>query len=807
MSSSKEIRSQFLSYFQDNGHEVVPSSPLVPGNDPTLLFTNAGMVQFKDVFLGADRRPYKRATTSQRCVRAGGKHNDLENVGYTARHHTFFEMLGNFSFGDYFKEEAIHFCWDLITNKFGLPKEKLWVTVYKDDDEAADIWIKQIGVPADRLTRCGEKDNFWSMGDTGPCGPCSELFYDHGPEIWGGPPGTPEEDGDRYIELWNLVFMQYDRAADGTMTPLPAPSVDTGMGLERIAAVLQDVHSNYETDLFQALIKASAEVTSAADLENKSLRVIADHIRSCAFLICDGVVPSNEGRGYVLRRIIRRALRHGHHLGTNDLFLYKLVGALEAEMGEAYPELGQRREAVERVIKQEEERFAETLDQGMKILDQAIEDLSGTEIPGETVFRLYDTYGFPVDLTADIARERDLSVDMDAFEANMEAQRERARSAGKWSTEAGSSLEVDAQTEFKGYEQLDVEGQVVGLYLDGEAVEQLGPEDNGMVVLDVSPFYAESGGQVGDGGRLSCGAAIFEVRDTQRQGDAIVHIGVQTEGELKMGATVAATVDNGLRSATARNHSATHLMHAAIQLATQDGFALAALIARRAVDDYYTKFSFWGVSCHNVVSVGANKILKSETSSKRGEWELKPCKNGNIDFYNSVFDFNYRNTFGRSRRDFDIWSYIINAKKGISENFFELYKNGNIVGYANINANNIYEISLVKGIETEGLLNCIFDHSVSEELRIEIPVGHHLFDRFCSEGDVIYRQCLFGGHMVRVLDRVFLNKTMKTGLDPHMELNANETMSAIGAQNLGHLVQDKGLGPPIPFNIPRADQI
>ena len=565
MSSSKEIRSQFLSYFQDNGHEVVQSSPLVPGNDPTLLFTNAGMVQFKDVFLGADKRPYNRATTSQRCVRAGGKHNDLENVGYTARHHTFFEMLGNFSFGDYFKEEAIHFCWDLITNKFGLPREKLWVTVYQDDDEAADIWLKQIGVPADRLTRCGEKDNFWSMGDTGPCGPCSELFYDHGPEVWGGPPGTPEEDGDRYIELWNLVFMQFNRDADGVMTPLPAPSVDTGMGLERIAAVLQGVHSNYETDLFQALISAAAEVTCAPDLESKSLRVIADHIRSCAFLICDGVVPSNEGRGYVLRRIVRRALRHGHKLGTHDPFFYKLVGALDAQMGEAYPELGQRREAVERVIKQEEERFAETLDQGMKILDQAIESLSGREIPGETVFRLYDTYGFPVDLTADIARERDLTVDMEAFEASMDAQRERARSAGKWNTQGDTVVDLEAQTDFLGYERISSESEVIGLFVNGQAVEKLGPEEQGMVVMNQSPFYAESGGQVGDQGRLQADGRVFEVADTQRQGEAIAHFGVQVDGELRVGDSVSAQVNPELRSATARNHSATHLLHAALR--------------------------------------------------------------------------------------------------------------------------------------------------------------------------------------------------------------------------------------------------
>ena len=570
MSSSKDIRNRFLAYFHDRGHEVVPSSPLVPGNDPTLLFTNAGMVQFKDVFLGADQRAYDRAVTAQRCVRAGGKHNDLENVGYTARHHTFFEMLGNFSFGNYFKREAIEFCWELITEEFALPKDRLWVTVFEDDDEAAELWIKHIGFDPDRVTRCGAKDNFWSMGDTGPCGPCSEIFYDHGPGVWGGPPGTPEEDGDRYVELWNLVFMQFNRDAQGTMTPLPAPSVDTGMGLERIAAVLQGVQSNYDTDLFQALIKAAAEVTHTEDLTSKSLHVIADHIRSCAFLVCDGVVPSNEGRGYVLRRIIRRALRHGHKLGTNDLFFHKLVGALVVEMGEAYPELAQRQAAVARVLRQEEERFAQTLDQGMRILNQSVAELSGTEIPGETVFKLYDTFGFPVDLTADIARERNLSVDLAAFESAMDEQRERARKAGRWVAEQTEGLAVEGETEFRGYDCLTSPARVREILVDGQSTELLGTGQAAMVVTEVTPFYAESGGQIGDRGSLTVDEAVFQVEDVQRQGAALLHIGRQAKGELRTGDQVVAAVDPGARQATARNHSATHLLHAALRTVLGD---------------------------------------------------------------------------------------------------------------------------------------------------------------------------------------------------------------------------------------------
>jgi alanyl-tRNA synthetase len=565
MVSSKELRRTFLEYFRERGHEVVPSSPLVPANDPTLLFTNAGMVQFKDVFLGQDQRPYRRAVTAQRCVRAGGKHNDLENVGYTARHHTFFEMLGNFSFGDYFKREAIGYAWELLTQVFKLPPERLWVTVYQDDDEAADIWVKEIGVDPERFTRCGEKDNFWAMGDTGPCGPCSEIFYDHGPEVPGGPPGTPEEDGDRYIELWNLVFMQFDRADDGTLTALPKPSVDTGMGLERLAAVMQGVHSNYGTDLFRALIAAAARITGARSHEDKSLRVIADHIRSSAFLIVDGVLPSNEGRGYVLRRIIRRALRHGHKLGMREPFFYRLVEALEQQMGEAYPELRERRETVERVLEREEERFAQTLHQGMRLLEQAIGDLSGDTIPGETAFRLYDTYGFPVDLTADIAREHGLKVDYQGFEAHMQRQRERARAASHFVAGGGDVLDNDLCTEFTGYDRVEDEVEVTGLYVDGTPVDALRAGESGLVVLNRTPFYAESGGQVGDIGVLKGGQALFQVADTRRQGAAETHIGRLEEGELKPGDRLYARVDAERRDHVKRNHTGTHLVHAALR--------------------------------------------------------------------------------------------------------------------------------------------------------------------------------------------------------------------------------------------------
>ncbi len=573
MKSSAEIRKAFLDFFASKGHEVVASSPLVPGNDPTLLFTNAGMVQFKDCFLGLDPRPYVRATTVQRCVRAGGKHNDLENVGYTARHHTFFEMLGNFSFGDYFKQDAIHFAWEFLTGVLGLPAGKLWVTVYAEDDEAAEIWLKEVGVDPNRFSRIGDKpgkrrydsDNFWSMGDTGPCGPCTEIFYDHGEQIWGGPPGTPEEDGDRYIEIWNLVFMQFDRNEAGELKPLPKPSVDTGMGLERLAAILQGGHSNYDIDIFQTLIKAAAEAVDSDDMGNPSLKVIADHIRSCGFLVVDGVLPSNEGRGYVLRRIIRRAIRHGHKLGCNQPFFHKLVPALVATMGMAYPELPAVAAQVEKVLRLEEERFAETLDQGMSHLEEIIAGLDGTVIPGEAVFKLYDTYGFPADLTADVARERELTIDHEGFEREMNAQRQRARAASHFAADASHALEIDASTEFTGYAQLADQGTVLALIRDGQVVEQLDEGQKGMVILDRTPFYAESGGQVGDCGVLAGEGARFEVRDTQKHGSAFAHIGLLASGSVKVGDRLSGTVDDTLRAATAAHHSATHLLHAALR--------------------------------------------------------------------------------------------------------------------------------------------------------------------------------------------------------------------------------------------------
>ena len=563
---SAEIRKSFLDFFAARGHEIVPSSPLVPGNDPTLLFTNAGMVQFKDVFLGHDKRPYQRAASSQRCVRAGGKHNDLENVGYTARHHTFFEMLGNFSFGDYFKEEAIRFAWDYVTGVLGIPADKLWVTVYEEDDEAADIWLKEIGVDPARLSRLGADSNFWAMGDTGPCGPCSEIFYDHGPDVAGGPPGTPEEDGDRYVEIWNLVFMQFNRSADGTMSPLPKPSVDTGMGLERLAAVLQGVHSNYDIDLFRALLARAAELADRTDLDNASLRVIADHIRACAFLVVDGVLPSNEGRGYVLRRIIRRAIRHGYQLGIKQPFFWRLVETLEQQMGEAYPELVKARPHVERVLHQEEERFAETLDQGMRLLDTAIGTLEGTVIPGETAFRLYDTYGFPLDLTADIARERGLTVDNAGFERAMNAQRERARAASRFDADYGAKQDTHLETKFVGYDTVVASGVIAALYKDGgRQVDALGEGDEGVIILDETPFYAESGGQVGDIGRIRAAAGEFQVTDTRKWGKAHAHHGKMLRGRLEGGESVRAEVDQASRQAIVLNHSATHLLHAALR--------------------------------------------------------------------------------------------------------------------------------------------------------------------------------------------------------------------------------------------------
>jgi alanyl-tRNA synthetase len=564
--SAADLRSGFLEFFRGQSHIIVPSSPLVPANDPTLLFTNSGMVQFKDVFLGKDTRDYLRAATAQRCVRAGGKHNDLENVGYTARHHTFFEMLGNFSFGDYFKREAIHLAWDFLVYTLGLDPARLWCTVYKDDNEAADIWLKDIGVSKERFSRLGAESNFWSMGDTGPCGPCAEIFYDHGPGIPGGPPGTPEEDGDRFVEIWNLVFMQYDRAADGTLTPLPKPSVDTGMGLERIAAVMQAVHSTYEIDLFRNLIRAAGRLAGTSVLTSSSLRVIADHIRACAFLVVDGVLPSNEGRGYVLRRIIRRAIRHGYKLGIQEPFFYKLVPTLVQEMGEAYPELTRGRSLAERVLRQEEERFAETLANGMVLLEGAIRNLRGKQmIDGDTVFKLYDTYGFPADLTADVARERGLSIDLARFEAAMEEQRRRSQEASKFGVDLAAGTSVDAHTVFRGYDGFEAAGQVVALLKNGAKVDALEKGEKGEVILDRTPFYAEAGGQVGDAGELTGTAVRFVVTDTQRRDAAHAHLGTLEQGRIKIGDTLDARVDALRRQATALNHTATHLLHAALR--------------------------------------------------------------------------------------------------------------------------------------------------------------------------------------------------------------------------------------------------
>ncbi len=595
--STAEIRQAFLDFFQSKGHQVVASSSLVPNNDPTLLFTNAGMNQFKDVFLGQDKRSYTRATTSQRCVRAGGKHNDLENVGYTARHHTFFEMLGNFSFGDYFKQEAIAFAWELLTSPqwFGLPKEKLWVTVYETDDEAFAIWANEIGVPAERIIRIGDNkgspyasDNFWQMGDTGPCGPCSEIFFDHGDHIWGGPPGSPEEDGDRFIEIWNIVFMQFNRQPDGTMLPLPAPSVDTGMGLERITAVLQHVNSNYDIDLFTKLIAAVAEVTGVTDLSNKSLRVIADHIRSCAFLIADGVIPSNENRGYVLRRIIRRAVRHGNMLGAKGTFFYKLVAPLIAVMGSAGEDLQRQQAHVEQILKAEEEQFARTLERGLALLDEELEKLQGDTLDGETVFRLYDTFGFPQDLTADVCRERNLKIDEAGFEKAMEQQRQRAREASGFGADYSNVIKIDRASTFKGYEQLDLNATVAAIFVDGQAADEIQAGQEGVIVLDETPFYAESGGQVGDTGELKTISASFMVNDTQKYGQAIGHSGKLNSGSLQVGDRLAAEVDSARRARIRLNHSATHLLHAALRQILGDHVGQKGSL----VNDKYLRFDF-----------------------------------------------------------------------------------------------------------------------------------------------------------------------------------------------------------------------
>ena len=568
--SSAEIRSAFLTYFEKQGHTIVPSSSLVPGNDPTLLFTNAGMVQFKDVFLGEEKRAYTKATSSQRCVRAGGKHNDLENVGYTARHHTFFEMLGNFSFGEYFKRDAIKYAWAFLVNEMGIPAEKLWVTVFDEDPEAADIWLNEVGVSSERLSRIGAKDNFWSMGDTGPCGPCSEIFYDHGEDVAGGPPGTPEEDGDRYVEIWNLVFMQYDRNDKGELTPLPKPSVDTGMGLERVAAVLQGVHNNYDIDLFQALIKKAAELTNTKDTQHTSLRVLVDHIRSCAFLIVDGVQPSNEGRGYVLRRIIRRAIRHGYKLEMKEAFFHKLVQPLADEMGDAYPELKAKAEMVSNILLKEEQRFAETLEQGMKLLQDGTKSLKNNLITGETAFKLYDTYGFPVDLTADYAREHNLTVDFDGFEKAMDVQRERARSSSSFAAGQSELPDLKLSTEFIGYEVLQADATIQAIYKEGVEQESINDGENAYLVLDKTPFYAESGGQVGDHGIIETGNAAFEVSDVQKRGQAYFHLGRVSRGQFKAQQVVSAQVDIKDRLATASNHSATHLLHAALRTVLGD---------------------------------------------------------------------------------------------------------------------------------------------------------------------------------------------------------------------------------------------
>jgi len=634
---SAEIREAFLRFFEEQGHTRVASSSLIPGNDPTLLFTNAGMNQFKDCFLGQEKRAYTRAVSSQKCVRAGGKHNDLENVGYTARHHTFFEMLGNFSFGDYFKRDAINYAWQFLTSEkwLNLPKEKLWVTVYASDDEAYDIWTKEVGVPAERMVRIGDNkgapyasDNFWTMGDTGPCGPCTEIFFDHGADIWGGPPGSPEEDGDRYIEIWNNVFMQFNRTADGVLHPLPAPSVDTGMGLERISAVLQHVHSNYEIDLFQSLLAACAKAIGCANDDQPSLKVVADHIRSCGFLIADGVTPSNEGRGYVLRRIIRRACRHGNNLGAKGSFFYQIVAALVAEMGDAFPELKQQQAHIERVLKTEEEQFAKTLEQGLKILEQDLAELKGTVIPGEVIFKLYDTFGFPMDLTGDIARERELTLDEAGFEREMEAQRERARKGSSFGMDYNSLVKVDSETVFLGYKATSGDAKVLALFKAGQAVDALGAGEEGVVVLDQTPFYAESGGQIGDCGYLQASGVRFDVRDTTKAGGAFLHHGVVTEGSLKVGASIESHVEADVRQATALNHSATHLLHAALRQVLGDHVQQKGSL----VDSQRLRFDFSHFEAIKPEQIKAledivNAEIRKNTAVETEETDIETAKN------------------------------------------------------------------------------------------------------------------------------------------------------------------------------------
>lgn len=637
--TTAEIRKNFIDYFGRNGHQAVASSSLVPADDPTLLFTNAGMNQFKDVFLGSDKRSYQRAVSSQRCVRAGGKHNDLENVGYTARHHTFFEMLGNFSFGDYFKQDAIRFAWEFLTVELGLPKDKLLVTVYSEDDEAFNIWQNEIGVPAEKIIRIATSDNFWSMGDTGPCGPCSEIFYDHGEHIWGGPPGSPEEDGDRFIEIWNLVFMQYNRSADGSMEPLPKPSIDTGMGLERISAILQNVHSNYEIDIFVHLIKAAARVVGSDNLGDKSLRVIADHIRSCSFLICDGVMPSNEGRGYVLRRIIRRAVRHGYKLGADDIFFYTLVEELCKQMGEAYPELVSQRAVIEKVLRVEEEQFSKTLSRGMSILNDALDNLSGKEIPGELVFKLYDTYGFPADLTNDVAREKDYTIDEAGFEAAMQAQRQRAQQASQFDADYNTALKSEQNTDFTGYEFEQGQAKVVELFNTDAAVERLESGQDGIVILDETPFYAESGGQIGDSGTLLVGNGEFVVSDTVKMGSAIAHRG-RASTPITVGDTVEAKVDQARRQSIRLNHSATHLLHAALRQVLGEHIAQKGSLVES--QKFRFDFShFEGVTSEQLAEIESivNKEIRANHTLTTELMELEAAKaSGAVALFGEKYD-------------------------------------------------------------------------------------------------------------------------------------------------------------------------
>jgi len=717
--TSAEIRQAFLDYFNQQGHEIIASSPLIPGNDPTLLFTNAGMVQFKDVFLGSDKRPYSRATTSQRCVRAGGKHNDLENVGYTARHHTFFEMLGNFSFGDYFKREAIRFAWEFLTKRLGLPEERLWVTVHYTDDEAEKIWKEEMGVNPERFSKLDE-DNFWAMGDTGPCGPCTEIFFDHGPDVAGGPPGSPDEDGDRYIEIWNLVFMQYNRSADGSMEPLARPSIDTGMGLERVAAVMQNVHSNYEIDLFRNLLAATAEVLRLDDTDSKSLRVIADHIRSCAFLITDGVLPSNEGRGYVLRRIMRRAIRHGNKLGAKEPFFHKLVAPLVKEMGEAYPELAKLQDQVERILLKEEQQFAKTLEHGMQLLEQAISGLEGNVIPGETVFRLYDTYGFPVDLTADVAREHDLSIDMESFEREMDAQRERARASGQFSVDYNEQIKLEGSTAFNGYDSLEDRSEVIALFREGEEVNQLSAGESGVVVLKNTSFYAESGGQAGDQGVLRWDRGQFTVRDCTKESGHHLHHGLLGEGVLQVGDQVVTEVEMAKRQATALNHSATHLLHAALRKVLGDHVQQkGSLVNAERLRFDFAHFEAMTVEQINTVETLVNDQIRANSAVETELMQLEAAKaRGAMALFGEKYDDDVRVlTMGEgfsvelcggthARRTGDIGLLKIVAESGIASGVrrIEAVTGAQALNWVNSNEQTLGEIAaLLKGSRENAL--------------------------------------------------------------------------------------------------------